>query len=158
MEAFDAFLKTLYEAQYEKMFKLAYRMVGSVELAQDLVQEVFLIAMFHQDELSVHPLPEGWLMITLKNLALNERRRVKRHPEVSLESVIELADKPPGSLLEFVLPKQLSEEDKKVLIWRFEHQMEYKEMADRLGISEVGCRSRVQRAVSRCKKYLKDIR
>lgn len=151
----DAFLKSLYEMQYEKMIKIAYRMLGDMESAQDLVQEVFLLALFHQDELSVHPLPEGWLILTLKNLVLNERRRIKKHPEVPLESIAELSGEPPFVSLDTLLPKQLSAEDRKILIWHFEQQMEYREMADRLGISEVGCRSRVSRAVSHCKKYLK---
>ena len=154
MDRPDIFLKSLYEAQYEKMFKLAYRMIGSTETAQDLVQEAFLIALFHRDELTTHPLPEGWLMLTLKNLVLNERRRIKNHPEVALESIAELSEAPPDTSLDMLLPKKLSTEDRKVLIWRFEQQIEYREMADRLGISEVGCRSRVSRAIAHCKKLL----
>ena len=154
MDRADIFLKSLYETQYEKLFKVAYRMIGSTESAQDLVQEVFLLALFHQDELSTHPLPEGWLMITLKNLVLNERRRMKSHPEVPLGSIVEVSGEEPSTPLDMLLPKKLSEEDRKILIWRFEQQMEYREMADRLGISETGCRSRVSRAVAHCKKFL----
>ena len=45
----------------------------------------------------------------------------------------------------------LSREDREILIWRFEEDLSYGELADRLGISETGCRSRVFRAVKRCR-------
>ena len=41
-----------------KMFKLAYRMTGSIEKTQDLVQNAFLLALFRKEELMVHPKPE----------------------------------------------------------------------------------------------------
>ncbi len=39
MERFDAFLRQLYMEHYERMFQLAYRMVGSIELARNPQQE-----------------------------------------------------------------------------------------------------------------------
>ena len=89
MDPSERFFRSLYEKQYEKMFKLAYRMTGSIEKTQDLVQNAFLLALFRKEELMVHPKPEGWLMTALKNLIFNERRRSESHPEVPLESVIE---------------------------------------------------------------------
>ena len=74
-EPFRGQLKVLYESLYETMIQVAYRVTGSVETAQDLVQETFLLALFQEEKLSRHPMPEGWLIVTLKNLARNERRR-----------------------------------------------------------------------------------
>ena len=99
MDPSERFFRSLYEKQYEKMFKLAYRMTGSIEKTQDLVQNAFLLALFRKEELMVHPKPEGWLMTALKNLIFNERRRSESHPEVPLESVIEsLSVNDPGCL------------------------------------------------------------
>ena len=53
-----------------------------------------------------------------------------------------------------LLPTKLPQEDREVLIWRFEQELEYKEIANRLGISETGSRSRVFRALERCRKLL----
>ena len=53
-----------------------------------------------------------------------------------------------------MMGKRLSSErrqDRQVLLWRMEEQCAYDEMARRLGISETGCRSRVARAVARCR-------
>lgn len=153
-ESPNAFFHDLYQANYRKMIKLAYRLVGSMETACDLVQETFLLALFQQETLACHASPEGWLMITLKNLAMNERRRFNRHPTLPLYLFETLPGEPPPMPLEHVLPSQLSQEDREILLWRFEQNMEYLEMADRLGIAESSCRSRVSRAVARCKACL----
>lgn len=155
IESPDILLKSLYETQYKKLFKVAYHMIGRIDIAQDLVQDTFLIAISHQKELLVHPLPEGWLMTTLKNLVLNERRRIKVHSEIPLEAIMNLPGEPPEMPLDLLLPKSLSTKERDVLIWRFEKQLEYCEIADRLGISETGCRSCVYRAIAHCKKYIK---
>lgn len=152
----DVFIPSLYEEQCEKMLKFAYRMIGSIETAQDLVHEAFLLALFNQDKLANHPNPEGWLMKTLRNLTLNERRRIKNHATVPLELVDNYIGKELGTSLDLLLPKQLSKEEREILVWRFEQQMGYREIANRLGISEVGCRSKVSRAIAHCRKYLDD--
>lgn len=152
----DVFIPSLYEAQYEKMLKLAYRMVGSIETAQDLVHETFLLALFNQDKLADHPNPEGWLMKTLRNLTLNERRRIENHSTVPLGMVDNYIGKELDTSLDLLFPKQLSKEEREILVWRFEQKMEYREIADRLGVSEAGCRSRVSRAIAHCRKYMND--
>ena len=152
-QANDRFQK-LYEDLHDKMLRVAYRMVGSVETSEDLVQNTFLLALFRESELMQHPNPEGWLMRVLQNLALNERRRIQRHPETSLDTLLFVAGSEPASSLEEMLPKQLSPQEREILIWRFEENMDYDEIADRLGISETGCRSRVSRAVKRCRELL----
>ena len=93
-------------------------------------------------------------MITVKNLALNERRKGNRHPAVPLDSLDYKADHAQECPLEAILPRQLKPEEKQILLWRFEDQLDYREIADRLGISEAACRSRVSRAVARCRQYL----
>ena len=150
----DSFLHLLYQSQYDKLLKAAYRMTGDLDSAQDLVQQVFLIALVRQSDISAHPMLEGWLMLTLKNLVKNERRRQNNHPQVSLEDIAELAVPASPDSLEHSLPKELSPVDREILIWRFERQMDYKEMADRLGISEAACRSRVSRAIANYRQYM----
>lgn len=152
----DEFLTYLYKNQYEKMLKFSYRMVGTTETAQDLVQETFLLALFNKDKLASHPNPEGWLMKTLRNLTLNEQRRITAHETVPLDSIASITGEQDNISLELLLPKQLSKEEQEILIWRFEQQMEYKDISDRLGISETGCRSRVSRAIAHCKEFLDD--
>ena len=59
-----------------RLIKLAYRLTGDEQVADDMVQETFYLALLHYDVLAVHPRPGGWLVITLYNLVMNERRRM----------------------------------------------------------------------------------
>ena len=151
----EDFIARLYKALYEKLFRIAYRMLGDTEQAGDAVQDVFLQVVFHRSKLMEHPNPEGWLVITLKNNIYNERRRSKAHPIVPLDDAAPVAEAEPETPLEMLLPKKLPQADRDILIWRFEQDLDYREIADRLGISEGNSRIRVHRAISRCRKLFK---
>ena len=97
-----------------------------------------------------HPNQVGWLVQALKHLASNEHRRAENRLTVPLEEDL-LPACWPREALEELLPNGLSRQDQQVLLWRMEEQCAYPEMARRLGISETGCRSRVARAVARCR-------
>ena len=150
----DAFLSGLFDQEYPKLIRLAYRLTGSMEMAQDLVQETFLLAVVRYEELTAHPKVGGWLTMTMYNLARNERRRYERHPEIPLESVINVSKEDQPRSLEELLPYQLSASDREILIWRYALQLDYPDIASRLGISEKACRMRVSRSLKRCKEIL----
>jgi len=155
----DEFISTLFYKEYKKMVSVAYRMTGNMETAQDLVQDTFLLAVKHYDELLSHPTPEAWLMLTLRNLTWNENRKQKMRKSISLNDLLDIPTCDKMQKLDEVLPtKLLSTDEQKVLSWRFEKQLSYKEMANRLGISESGCRSQVSRVIAKCRKILKSDR
>ena len=151
----EDFIAGLYRALYEKLFRIAYRMLGDTEQAGDAVQDVFLQVVLHRSKLMEHANPEGWLVITLKNNIYNERRRSKAHPIVPLDDLAPVAETEPETSLEELLPQKLPQADRDILIWRFEQDLDYREIADRLGISEGNSRIRVHRAISRCRKLFK---
>ena len=146
-------IAALYRQSYLRLYRVAYRLTGSMETAEELTQDTFLWALLHGEELMTHPKPEAWLMRTLTNLVRNENRRLAS-TEISLETLIPIPTPEEDRVLVELLPAQLVEEDRKVLILRFEQRLDYREIADRLGISETGCRSRVFRALERCRKLL----
>ena len=154
----ETFISALYVKNYKRLVKIAYRLTGDIEAATDLVQDTFLLAMSHYAELTVHPNHEGWITVTLENLARNYRRQNNSHGEIPLDEILNLATGPESQPLSEVLPAKLPSGDKQILIWRFEQQLSYLEIANRLGISEAGCRSRVFRAIERCRNYLDDFR
>ena len=61
-----------------KLMRVAYRMLGSVADAEDMVQEAFLILWNKRDKLSMHPNIGGWLVETMRGLMLNYLRKQKR--------------------------------------------------------------------------------
>lgn len=90
-------------------------------------------------------------MMTLRNLIQNEKRRLSCR-DISLEELFDIAAPTVPNSLEEFFPSRLPREDRDVLIWRFEQRLDYRDIANILGISESGCRSRVARAVKRCRE------
>ena len=146
-------IAALYRQSYLRLYRVAYRLTGSMETAEELTQDTFLWALLHGEELMTHPKPEAWLMRTLTNLVRNENRRLAS-TEISLETLITRPTPEEDRVLVELLLGQMAEEDRKLQILRFVQRLDYREIADRLGISETGCRSRVFRALERCRKLL----
>ena len=152
----NQFLMCLFNQEYRKLLRVARRLTKDEETSLDLVQDTFVLATLHYDILKKHSNPEAWMMLTLYNLVRNELRKQWYHQFLPLDAVANVSKETDVTrLLEELLPYGLSDEDRKILKWRFEQQMDYREMSVRLGISETGCRGRVFRAVARCKKLLR---
>ena len=154
----NTFITTLFQREYPILIRLAYRLTGSRELAEDLCQDTFFLATLRYEELLHHPSPGGWLAVTLFNLVRNERRKMENR--LTSISIYEIADRlkmneQTGSI-EALLPAQLPDDDRKILTWRFDYQMEYQDIANAMGITEGAARMRLSRALKRCKRLLGD--
>lgn len=149
----DMQIQQLYRKEFPRMFRVAYRMTGDAEASRDFVQDTFLMALFQREKLSAHPAPSGWLMVTLRNLIQNDRRKEK---PISLEETSEFPVENMPQSLDEILPSQFPEKDCQLLIWRFEQNLSYQEIAERKGISEGACRTRVSRAVAKCRELLSE--
>ena len=147
------FIAPLYNEEYERLFKIAYRKTKNWDLSQDLVQDVFLLAIFNQSKLMQHPKPNAWLMQTLQNLILNELRE-RSHSNIPLDEAIEVPAREACASLDRLLPTQLPARDREILIWRFEQNMSYSEMSGRLGVPEDLCRKWISRAIIKCRALL----
>lgn len=152
----NRFLEALYQSNYQKLYCLAYRLIKSPEAADDLVHDAFCLAVFHQAELRQHPNPEGWLVLAVKNLASNEIRRAENRLTVPLEEALTSAAAAQHTSIAELFPRNLPIQDRQILLWRFESQLPYAEIAQRLQISEAGARSRTARAVARCRLLMKE--
>jgi len=148
-------IEHLYNEGHERLFKVAYRRTGNWELAQDLVQDAFLLAIFNQAKLMQHPNLGAWLMRTLQNLIANELKAASRK-DIQLDEEIEIPARPACESLDLLLPAQLQPKERKILIWRFEQNMSYREMSDRLGVSEALCRKWLSQAVIKCRNFLQE--
>ena len=144
-------VSALYAREYDTLCRAAWRAMGDREAAEDLVQDTFLLALLHAEELPAHPAPGAWLMTTLRNLIANERRKLARRGTLALEDLGELAAAPPAGSLEELFPAALTEAERQILIWRFEQEKPYGDIAAALGISEGAARVRLFRAVEKCK-------
>ncbi len=148
-QAIQGWIDENYEALYKRLKLIALHLTGDIDLAEDMVQDVFVLALLHSEKLFNHPNREGWLIVSLHNMIKNEERRM-RQQEISLEESMEPYVENEFYRLNEMLPKDLAEQDRKILIWYYEKGWEYKDIASCLGISEGACRVRVFRAKERC--------
>src|SRR3954463_5216469 len=65
---------TLFERYRARLFGIAYRMLGTVDDANDLVQECYL--RWHQADPVAIEAPEGWLVAVITRLAIDRSRRL----------------------------------------------------------------------------------
>ncbi len=149
----------LYREHSARLFKQAYYVLRDRELAEDLVSEAFLILLYKQHEPGIqnHPNLAGWLSLTLKNLICDELKSARHRLEIPLISdntaaYVDTYHQPPDELL----PKCLLPKEREILILLFEEQLSYEEIAVRLGISVLNCRTRAFRAKKHCKELLSE--
>jgi RNA polymerase sigma-70 factor (TIGR02957 family) len=135
------------------MLSIAYRMVGSLSEAEDLVQEAFL--RLHQENEVEHP--KAWLTTVTTRLAIDHLRsaRVRReqYPGTWLPEPV-LADPAPDavvrgeslSLAVLVLLESLTPVERAVFVLREVFDYGYDEIAEIVDKSEANCRQLAARA------------
>ena len=80
----DEFAK-IYEDYFDDVFKLVYRRIPNREVAEDIVQDTFLVALKRGEEFLEHPKPKAFLFRTASNKILELYRMLKRYSTDPLE-------------------------------------------------------------------------
>ncbi len=156
--------RLVYDHVYPIIFRIAYRITGSADVAEELCQEAFIKYYERVDRFPDRDQAKYWLIRVTKNLSLNVAKRVsrerkayervfhepKRHTNTGEEEIIrdEEAHEVQEALLE--LPEKL----KTVLVLKEYGDLNYREIASILGITEGNVKVRVFRARERLMKIL----
>lgn len=145
----------LYREHSARLFKQAYYVLRDQHLAEDLMEEAFLILLYKQKDLLTHPNIGGWLSQTLKHLILDETKSARHRLETPLihdtfAFTVDTYHEP----LEDLLPKELSPKEREIFVLLFEKQLSYEEIAQHLGISILNCRTRAFRAKAHYKELI----
>lgn len=148
----------LYIKNYKRMLSIAMRIGFPPEEAEELVQDAFLLLLSKSERFqNGHENPGGFLMESLKNLMGTRLRRKKLIQFVPYDEVPETATKDTYfSALMDHLPDKLSNDEKAVLVARYEEQLPYAELSKRLGISPNQCALKVFRAKKKLQELLND--
>jgi RNA polymerase sigma-70 factor (ECF subfamily) len=147
----------LFTAERERLFAIAYRMLGSVEDAEDLIQEAFL--RWHAAPVGTIATPAAWLTTVVTRLALKQLQsaRVTRESYVGPWLPEPLLDTPhatrdPAELSDslsiafLTVLERLSPRERAVFLLRDVFEYEYDEIADMLELTESNCRQIFHRA------------
>jgi len=154
----------LFERYRARLFGIAYRMLGSVDDANDLVQEAYL--RWHQADVSEIRAPEGWLVAVMTRLSIDRLRRAETEREhyvgtwlpeplateawAAPDRNAELASD--LSMAFLVLLERLAPEERAAFLLREVLDADYGEIARVLGKSEAACRQMVHRARTRVRE------
>jgi len=140
----------LYVEMYDKLMMVARKNEESETLAEEAVQETFIIACQKPEEWMEHPNPRGWLVITLRKVILNSKRKranAKRLIEQYLMAQYREAAVSEDRLdLSILYGKTADMEEFKLILEMAVNGRSHKEMAESRGISVNACKKRVQRA------------
>jgi RNA polymerase sigma-70 factor (ECF subfamily) len=159
--------RKLYDSAFPILYKVAYRIVNSGEVAEELCQEAFF--RLHEKNM-VFPCPEEatyWLIRVVKNAALNyakRKQRERRAYQRAFREDVRETETGEGQLVkketkDEVLQalNQLPENLRTVLELKEYDKMNYKEIGRALGISEGNVKVRVFRARERLAVLLRGI-
>lgn len=156
MEPLNDWIDDLYLQYSPKMVAIAVRAGFSIEEAEDITQDVFTLFLTKAPMVrETYRSPGGYLFITLRNLigdALRRRRRRNTLPYSNVPD--EGKDDEYFTSLRDVLPPELDEKDREILIAYYEDGVGYEELAERLDIPVDRCRVRVFRAKNRYRKLI----
>src|SRR5207248_11421888 len=134
---------------------LAYRMLGDVARAEDMVQEAWLRWRGRQEEVDS---PPAWLVTTVTRLCLNELESAKTRREESrgdrLPEPVALEEGTLGrresleqvSMAFLVVLQRLNPAERAVLLLHDVFDFAHAEIAALIGKSEAGCRKLLERA------------
>lgn len=147
--------RRLIEPLFEKMYVSAYRLTGSKDDAEDLVQETFIKAYRSIEKFEEGTNPGAWVYTIMRNTFLNEIR-AKKSREVLLfdeETATRMADNAEPAKsgekmdeeLQSVLDS-LPDDMKEALVAREVNGLSYQEIADTTGLPIGTVKSRISRA------------
>lgn len=153
----------LFQQHRQRLFGLAYRMLGTPGDAEDVVHDAWL--RWHAQDIDALDDPEAWLVTVTTRIALDRLRRAKterahysgpwlpepltvdtEQPEGQLERAESL------TLSFLLLLERLSAEERAAFLLREVFDYSHAEAAAMLEISEDACRQRVHRAKQRLRE------
>jgi RNA polymerase sigma-70 factor (ECF subfamily) len=139
---------------HASLYRYAYRLAGAAPDAEDLTQQVFLIAQQKLDQLRNAECVRSWLFTVLRNCYLKSRRQRAPVPAATLE--LDINEVPEEIVEREIDAERLQaaidslEDDFKttLLLFYFEHRS-YREIAETLGVPIGTVMSRLARAKAR---------
>lgn len=150
-----------YDAYADALFRHCYFKTGERELAQDMTQDVFLKAWSYMQQKRQILNMRAFLYRLADNLVVDWYRKRKTS---SLDELADAGFEPAaaGRTLEeqaevshaFAKVRELEEEDRKLIIWRFVEDLSPREIAEIVDQSENVVSVRLHRALKKLKSLL----
>ena len=156
----------LYEGQRDRIFRLAYRLLGDRDRAADAVQETFTRAFAARASFRGEARPATWLFRIAYNVCLSRladrREKFEELPDRELSEPTGWGPESgalrgeAGAEVRAALAR-LDEEDRRILVLRLEEDLDFKDLGEILECSPEAARQRYCRARKRLREILKPL-
>lgn len=152
----DPWFDSLYRNNADKLFKIANYTLHNPSVAEDLVQDTFMILLIKRAEVETYDHPEAFLLDVMRKRIGNELQKAahKREEPMTDKHKSIAAPETNRERVEDIFPEWLTEQERQILIWRAEDGLSFREIACRLGCSEHACHARMYRLRGKFKKYM----
>ena len=154
-EQLDEMLTSLFKEYAAYLLDYARSIGCSPDLAEDMVQETFAVAVQKAENLYHAVSQRGWLILTLRNTVSNYQRNLMYAQRLLKKLELQLQDVKPEPLSPSILYEGLiDQKDLDLLIRYWSYGESVRSIAKSLSISEDACRKRLYRAKERLKDAL----
>ena len=147
----------------DRYARYAVRMLGSVDAAEDAVQDAFVRA---YDQLAQCQDPDkfiGWFFLILRNRCFAEQRRSRTRAPLEAADAVAAVDRSDDGMetaerrraLQHAL-LQLTPEQREVFVLKHVEGLSYEEIAERLSTSVPSLKMRMHRAYDRLREQLRE--
>jgi RNA polymerase sigma-70 factor, ECF subfamily len=151
----------VWEAFHAPLQQFIRRRVSDEHTAEDVLQDVFLRIHQHMDALKDVRKLEGWIYQITRNAIIDSYRSSRPTTTLEAAEALDLPQElPDDDVVSDLLPcvramvRNLPELDRQALVLTEYQGLTQKELAERLGLSFSGAKSRVQRAREKLKQQL----
>lgn len=152
---------------HERMYRMAWRLTGNAQAAEDLVQEAFLKLWLKRDALQITGSAEAFCVTTVKNLFYDQLR--KRRPQTTNHTPEELQiphdddaartmEQAEDRQMAWQLISRLPEQQRQIVMMRDIGEMEYREIERQTGLTAVHVRVLLSRARKQMREQLKQMK
>lgn len=153
--------QSVWDAFHAPLQQFIRRRVSDEATAEDVLQDVFLKIHQHMEMLKDVKKLEGWIYQITRNTIIDSYRSSRPTTTFDAVEVLDLPEElPDDDVVSELLPcvramvRSLPEMDRQALVLTEYQGLTQKEMAERLGLSFSGAKSRVQRAREKLKQQL----
>lgn len=149
---------------HEKMFRMAWRLTGNAQAAEDLVQEAFLKLWMKRDGLHVADSYEAFSIATIRNLFYDQQRKphlvttdataqqLSTPYADGADKAVEAAE---GQQIMMQLIRKLPEQQQQIIMMKDVDDMDYCEIEQQTGLTAVHIRVLLSRARKQIRQQLK---
>lgn len=153
--------KEIFDKHYDAVRNFLYYKLGDIDLAEDLVQEVFLKTWEKRDTIKMETV-QNLLFTIASHLAINHFKSAKNRFEFELKDQAQTTQESPQYIIEkdeFAKHLQeaiaaLPEKQRTVFLMNRIDELTYKEIAERLDISVKAVEKRMHEALEELRKTI----